>query len=154
MNRLTSLAAPFVVVVLASACGGAPPMPPMRETQRVAIAGQQADTIGETIEGPIEGHMLVRTNDGREVWVREASLSQPQLAVDAWVLVAHAGGIVPAQVVRALDDYIEVRVGTVVGIAPMHTIFAILHSAPTVPVTDAFSTAAPTDPSTAATATH
>jgi hypothetical protein len=154
MDRTISIASATFVVLFASACGGAPPMPPMRETQRVAIAGQQADTIGETVDGPIEGHMLVRTNDGREVWVREGNLSEPQIAADAWVLVAHAGGIVPAQVVRTLDDYIEVRVGAVVGIAPMHTIFAILHSAPSVPVTDAFSTTAPTDPSTAATATH
>ncbi len=117
-----------------SACAGTPPTLPMRETRRVAIAGEQADTIGETLEGPIEGHMLVRTNDGREIWVREAALSTPALAPDAWVLLAHAGGIIPAEVVRPLDDFVEVRIGTVVGIAPMHAIVAILHSPPSVPV--------------------
>ena len=145
MNRSIMTTATFLFfAVIASACAGVPTPPPMRETRRVAIAGAQADTIGETIEGPIEGHMLVRTNDGREIWVRESGLSEPQIEVDAWVLVAHAGGIVPAQVVRPLDDFIEVRLGTVVGVAPMHTIFAVLHSAPTVPVTDSsFSAGAP-----------
>lgn len=132
MKRLASLVVLGTILV---ACGGMPPAPPpMRETRRVAIAGEQADTLGETIEGPIEGHMLVRSNDGREIWVLESSLSDPQLAVGGWVLLAHAGGMVPAEVVRPLDDFIEVRVGAVVGIAPMHAIVAILHSPPSVPV--------------------
>lgn len=134
MNRSYAALAPLLFLTL-SACGAAMPAPPpMRETQRVAIAGEQADTIGMTLDGPIEGHMLVHTNDGRDIWVRESSLSTPVFAPDAWVLVAHAGGIIPAEVVRPLDDFIEVRIGTVVGIAPMHAIVAILHSAPTVPV--------------------
>lgn len=149
MNRTYFVLAPLFTVFFAvavTACGAAGPMPPpMRETRRVAIAGEQADTIGETVEGPIEGHMLIRTNDGREIWAREESLSTPQFAVDGWVLVAHAGGIVPASVVRPLDDFIEVRIGDVVGIAPMHTIVAILHSPPSVPVTAdaAFATTTP-----------
>lgn len=106
----------------------------MRETRRVAIAGEQADTLGETQDGPFEGHMLVRTNDGREIWVLESALSEPAFVADGWVLLAHDGGIIPAEVVRPLDDFIEVRIGTVVGIAPMHAIVAILHSAPSVPV--------------------
>lgn len=139
MNRSPLTLAPLLLSVTlllgASGCGASMPAPPpMRETRRVAIAGEQADTIGETIEGPIEGHMLVHTNDGREIWVREEALSTPAFAPDGWVLVAHAGGIIPAEVVRPLDDFIEVRIGTVVGIAPMHAIVAILHSAPSVPV--------------------
>jgi hypothetical protein len=61
------------------------------------------------------------------------------------VLVAHAGGIIPAEVVRPLDDFIEIRVGTTVGIAPMHAIVAILHSAPTEQVSPdaAFATETP-----------
>lgn len=134
MKRWLLGLSPFLLTVLVSACAGVQPPPPIRETRRVAIAGEQADTIGETLDGPIEGHMLVRTNDGREIWVRESALSTPAFVADGWVLVAHAGGIVPAEVVRPLDDFIEVRIGSVVGIAPMHTIVAILHTAPTVPV--------------------
>jgi len=134
MRERSLLAFAPLCALVTSACATVPAPPPMRETQRVSIAGEQADTIGETVEGPFEGHMLVHTNDGRDIWVRETSLSTPSFAVDEWVLVAHDGGIVPAQVVRGLDDFIEVRIGSVVGIAPMHTIVAILHSAPTVPV--------------------
>ncbi len=137
------------LALLGSACGAPPAPPPIRETRRVAIAGEQADTLGETIDGPYEGHMLVHTNDGREIWVLETSLSAPTFDVDDWVLVAHAGGIVPAQVVRALDDFVEIRVDAVVGIAPMHTIVAVLHSAPTVPVSpgaDFATTGASEDP--------
>jgi hypothetical protein len=146
MTRLHLALALFVSVCL-GACASMPTPPPMRETRRVAIAGEQADTLGETMEGPYEGHMLVRTNDGREIWVLESSLSQPTFVADAWVLLAHDGGIIPAEVVRPLDDFIEVRIGTVVGIAPMHAIVAILHSPPSVPVSPdaAFATTTPID---------
>lgn len=135
------------LALLGTACGAPPAPPPIRETRLVSIAGQQADTLGETIDGPYEGHMLVHTNDGREIWVLETSLSEPTFDADDWVLVAHAGGIVPAQVVRALDDFVEIRIDAVVGIAPMHTIVAVLHSAPTVPVSPGadFATTGPTD---------
>lgn len=144
MNRV---ALALVSLSVLGACASMPAPPPMRETMRVAIAGEQADTLGETMEGPYEGHMLVHTHDGRDIWVLESSLSEPAFVVDGWVLLAHDGGIIPAEVVRPLDDFIEVRIGTVVGIAPMHAIVAILHSAPSVPVSPdaAFATTAPID---------
>lgn len=133
--RTASLATSLVgSLVVVTACGGAPAPMPIHEMHLVAVAGEQADTLGETLEGPLEGHVLVHTHDGRELWVPEASLRTPALETDGWVLLAHAGGIVPAQVVRPLDDFLELRVGSVVGIAPMHAILAILHSPPSVPV--------------------
>jgi hypothetical protein len=135
MNRNTKLVVASVLALGATACASAPHPMPIEETHRVAIPGQAADTLAETLESPEEGHVFVHTHDGREIWVEEARLVEPHLVEGSWVLVHHQGGIVPAQVVRPLDDFIELRVGENVGIAPMHAVVAILHEAPSVPVT-------------------
>jgi hypothetical protein len=95
--------------------------------QRVAIVGQHADTLGDTLEPPHDGHVLVLTHDGRELWIPASRLTTPTLDQGRWVLVAHEGGIFPAQILATLDDYVEVRIADVTGFAPMHAILALLH---------------------------
>ncbi len=126
----------FAAALLVTGCGGAAQIvPTVHTTRRVTIVGERADTFAETIEGPVHGHMFVRAHDGRELWVRQDGLGVPAIVEGAWVLVADRGGIVPAQVVDVLDDFLEVRVGELVGMAPMHAVLAILHAAPREPVT-------------------
>src|SRR5579859_7338637 len=83
-----------------SACGGAAAeAPSIHTTHSVVINGSRANTLAETIEGPVHGHVFVRAHDGRELWVRESDISELAIAPDSWVLVADRGGIVPAQVI-------------------------------------------------------
>lgn len=126
--------APLVALALSGCGAAAPELPSVHTTHCVVITGERADTLAETIEGPVRGHVFVRAHDGREMWVRAEALAPPAIAAGTWILVADHGGIVPAEVVDVLDDYLEVRVGELVGMAPMHAVVAILHAAPIEPV--------------------
>ena len=65
------------------------------ETRLVAIAGDEADTLGETT-GAADGALVpVHTHDGRDLWVRETTLSSANIAPGTWVLVRHGGELQP-----------------------------------------------------------
>ncbi len=101
-----------------------------RETRQVVVVGDRADTLAETLGPEESGLVLVRTHDGRERWVREGAIATPQLSPGTWVLLSSAGSIVRGEITGTLDDFVEVRVDGVLGIAPLPHVLAILHAAP------------------------
>jgi len=128
--RLERLA--ILVVLLGTACTVLPAVRPTihAETRRVALPGEEADTLGETM-GETEGSLVpVRTHDGRELWVREATLGGASLVPGTSVLLSQSGTLVTVTVTRSLDDFVEVDLNGARSIVPTSQIVARLHHGP------------------------
>lgn len=122
-----------VVLSLASGCGElrtTSVLPTAHDVRRVLVVGEQDDLLGETAGAAVQGHVVVHTNDGRELWVNEVSLATPLFAPGRWVLFAYEGDTIPAEIVHALDDYLVVRVGDSVGFLSIRHVVAMLHQTP------------------------
>lgn len=122
----------LLLVLLATACAVLPPVhtAPPAETRRVALPGEEADTLAETTGAPEAGLVPVRTHDGREAWVRETALAGASLVPGTWVLVRRDGQLVTAAVARSLDDFVEVEVAGAMHIVPIGDVLARLHHGP------------------------
>ena len=132
--RLERLA--VLVVLLGTACTVLPVVrsPVQVETRRVAILGEEADTLGDTTGQRETGLVSVHTHDARDVWVRESALGGASLVAGNAVLVRWNGAIVTAQVVRALDDFAELQLDGTSTIVPASDVVARLHhGAPVAP---------------------
>jgi hypothetical protein len=125
--RLERLA--VVLVLLGTACTVLPAVrsPVQVETRRVAILGEEADTLGDTTGQTETGLALVHTHDARDVWVRESALGGASLVAGNAVLVRWNGAIVATQVVRALDDFAELQLNGTSTIVPASDVVARLH---------------------------
>lgn len=138
MGRLERIAT--LSLLFLTACTVFPPVhAPLRaESRRVAIPGEEADTLAETLGPAEEGLVPVRAHDGRELWVREGALGGPALVPGTWVLVRSSEQLVMASVVRSLDDYVELQFPAATAIVPVADVVARLHHgpAPVVATTD------------------
>jgi hypothetical protein len=127
-----------LAILLVTACTVLPAArtPAHVATRRVAIPGEEADTLGETsTEG--EGALVpVHTHDGRELWVHEASLGGAAIVPGTWVLVRQNGALVTAPVTRSLDDFVEVELAGAPVILAIGDVLARLHHGPPVAHTD------------------
>jgi hypothetical protein len=132
----------ILLVLLGTACTLLPrPHTPVHaETRLVTIPGEAADTLAETT-GPVEDALVpVHTHDGRDLWVRDATLGGAMLVPGTSVIVRYQDHATTASVSRSLDAFVEVDIGGSSAILPIGDVLARMHrvAAPTV--------APPTDP--------
>ena len=137
-RRLETLA--MLLILMGTACTVLPTAhtPPRAETRRVAIPGEEADALAETSGGAetsLDDEVLVpvHTHDGRDLWVREASLGGATLVPGTWVLMRRGDALVSAAVTRSLDDYVEVDVAGTPTLVPVSDVLARLHRSPIAP---------------------
>lgn len=134
-HRIERLATLLLLFLTACTVFPAARTTPHAATRRVVIPGEEADTLAET-SGDSDGELVaVRTHDGREVWVPEASLGGASLVPGTWVLLRQGGALVTAAVARSLDDFVEVDAAGVRAIVPVSDVVARLHHGPVAPET-------------------
>jgi hypothetical protein len=130
-RRLERLA--ILLVVLGTACTLLPNAhtPAHAETRLVTIPGENADTLAETT-GPVEDALVpVHTHDGRDLWVREATLGGAMLVPGTWIIIRSGEYLATASVTRSLDAFVEVDVAGTSSMIPIGDVLARLHRDPT-----------------------